>query len=76
MIDSTRDSREEQIPNFIKWFMQHGGLAEKVTIARFDGQGLGLKALADIKVSVQLPKYDMDCVASCTVPLNFGLDMW
>ena len=49
--DHTQASREEHIHKFMEWFKQHGGEAEHVTVARFGAEGLGLKALTDIKVS-------------------------
>ena len=43
-------SRQDNISTFLKWFHENGGKAEQVVIDDFGEQGLGLKAVCDIKV--------------------------
>ena len=43
--------RQDKISSFIKWFNDNGGKAEQVVIDDFGEQGLGLKAVSDIKVT-------------------------
>ena len=43
-------SRQDNISSFIAWFNENGGKAEQVIIDDFGEQGLGLKAVSDIKV--------------------------
>ncbi|XP_073241569.1 actin-histidine N-methyltransferase-like [Porites lutea] len=42
-------SRQDNIAGFIKWFNENGGKADSVEIGHYGQQGLGLKAIADIK---------------------------
>lgn len=42
-------SRQDNISSFVKWFNENGGKAEQVIIDDFGEQGLGLKAVSDIK---------------------------
>lgn len=46
----SNNNREDNIPNFLKWFSEHGGKTQQVIIDDFGEQGLGLKAVTDIKV--------------------------
>ena len=43
-------SRQDNIAGFIKWFNENGGKADSVEIDDYGQQGLGLKAIADVKV--------------------------
>ena len=45
-------SRQDNISTFLKWFHENGGKAEHVVIDDFGEQGLGLKAVCDIKVLI------------------------
>ena len=42
--------RRDHISSFIQWFNENGGKADQVVIDDFGYQGLGLKAVSDIKV--------------------------
>ena len=48
-------SRRDNISTFLKWFQENGGKAEQVVIDDFGEQGLGLKAVCDIKVLRTMP---------------------
>lgn len=47
--EMSNNNRKDNIPNFLKWFSEHGGKAQQVIIDDFGEQGLGLKAVTDIK---------------------------
>ena len=46
----SNNDRKGNIANFLKWFGEHGGKTQQVIIDDFGEQGLGLKAVTDIKV--------------------------
>ena len=50
LFNKSEHSRQEKISSFIKWFNENGGKAEQVVIDDFGEEGLGLKAVSDIKV--------------------------
>lgn len=49
MFEKSDHSRQDNITNFIEWFKKNGGEADQVEIDDFGKQGLGLKAVTDIK---------------------------
>ena len=54
MFEKSDHSRQDNVTNFIEWFKKNGGEADQVEIDDFGKQGLGLKAVTDIKVQWNL----------------------
>lgn len=66
MFEKSDHSRKDHILSFVQWFNENGGKAEHVVIDDFGQQGLGLKAVGDIKVIIlnvfllfQVDKYQL-----------------
>ncbi|KAL9984830.1 hypothetical protein ACROYT_G007166 [Oculina patagonica] len=49
LFEKSDHSRKDHISSFVQWFNENGGKAEHVVIDDFGQQGLGLKAVSDIK---------------------------
>ena len=50
LFENATHPRQDYISSFMKWFSENNGKAEQVIVDDFGEQGLGLRAVTDIKV--------------------------